>query len=235
MQLTVRDVVKFLNVTESTLMRWIKQRGLPAHWVSGQYHFNRAEILEWATAQQIQVSVEMFENLEKEPESVPSFSRALEAGGICYQLQDSNKERALRSLVDVLPLPEGTDRQTLLHLFLAREALASTAIGDGIALPHVRGPIVLHVPCPLITLGFLAKPVDFGALDGKPVYVLFSLISPTVHTHLQLLSRLSFALHNAKFKEVVMRQASAAEILAEARQVEAGLGTPPGSGGKAGM
>jgi PTS system nitrogen regulatory IIA component len=234
MQLTVRDVIKFLNVSESTLMRWIKQRGLPAHWVSGQYRFNRAEILEWATAQQVQVSVAMFDSPEKEAEAVPSFARALEAGGIFYHLQDSTKERALWSLVDLLPLPEGTDRQLLLHLILAREALASTAIGDGIALPHVRGPIVLHVPGPLITLGFLEKPVDFGALDGKPVFVLFSLISPTVHTHLQLLSRLSFALHDAKFKEVVMRQGPADEILAEARRVEAGLGTPPGSGGKAG-
>jgi PTS system nitrogen regulatory IIA component len=234
MKLTVRDVIKFLKVSESTIIRWIKQRGLPAHRVAGQYRFNRAEILEWATAQQIQVSTEMFENAEKEAEPAPSFAGALEAGGIFYQLHDSTKERALWSLVDVLPLPEGTDRQLLLHLFLAREALASTAIGDGIALPHVRSPIVLHVPRPLITLGFLEKPVDFGALDGKPVNMLFSLISPTVHTHLQLLSRLSFALHDAKFKEVVMRPGTPAEILAEARRVEAGLGASATSGGKAG-
>ena len=90
-----------------------------------------------------------------------------------------------------------------MRLFLAREASASTAIGDGIALPHVRNPIVLHVEQPMVTLCFLDHPVDFGALDGKPVHVLFSLICPTMRSHLQMLSRLSYALHDAKFKEVV--------------------------------
>ncbi len=47
-----------------------------------------------------------------------------------------------------LPLPEAIDRDLLLRLFLAREALASTAVGDGIALSHVRNPIVLHVSRP---------------------------------------------------------------------------------------
>ena len=123
-----------------------------------------------------------------------------------------SKERVLRALVGVLPLPDGMDRDLLLHLFLAREASASTGVGGGIALPHVRNPIVLHVPRPLITLAFLDRPVDFGALDGKPVQVLFSLISPTTRAHLQLLSRLSFALHDGHFRELLLRQAPREEI-----------------------
>ena len=47
------------------------------------------------------------------------------------------------SFFRTVPLPEGVDREFLLHLFLAREASASTAIGDGIAIPHVRNPIAL--------------------------------------------------------------------------------------------
>jgi PTS system nitrogen regulatory IIA component len=232
MQLTVRDVTKFFNVSETTVSRWIKQRGLPAQEVGGQYRFHRAELLEWASAHKVKVSVEMFADLQRDADPSPSLVEALEAGGIFYQLRDTNKERALSALVEVLPLPEGVDRQMLLHLFLAREASASTAIGDGIALPHVRNPVVLHVPRPMVTLGFLEKPVDFGALDGKPVLVLFSLISPTTRSHLQLLSRLSFALHDPKFKEVVLRQGSPKEILAEVRRVEAGLEAKPVANGK---
>ena len=65
MQLIVRDVATFLSVTESTVVRWIKQRGLPAQYIGGQYRFHRAELLEWATANQIKVSVELFDNLRK--------------------------------------------------------------------------------------------------------------------------------------------------------------------------
>ena len=129
-------------------------------------------------------------------------------------------------LSTLLPLPDGVDRELLLRLFLAREASASTAIGDGIALPHVRNPIVLHVMRPMVTLCFLEHPVDFGALDGKPVHVLFSLVCPTVRSHLQILSRLSYALQDEKFKSVVIRQGQGEEILREARRIEEALAAP---------
>jgi PTS system nitrogen regulatory IIA component len=230
MQLTVREVSKFLDVPESTIARWIKQRGLPAQHVGGQYRFNRSELLEWATANRLKVSVELFDRLENDAEPVPSLAEALEAGGIFPRLSGSDKDSALRSLVSVLPLPDELDRELLLRLFQAREASASTAIGDGVAFPHVRNPIVLRVVRPMIALCFLENPVDFGALDSKPVHVLFSLISPTVRTHLQLLGRLTFALHDAQFKDVVIRQGPSADILREARRVEALLPAPPGSG-----
>lgn len=223
MQLTVREVSKFLDAAESTVIRWIKQRGLPAQHIGGQYRFNRAELLEWATANHIKVSVEMFDHLETEDEPPPDLADALEKGGIFYHLPDTNKDRAMRALVEALPLPEGVDRELLLRLFLAREAAASTGIGDGIALPHVRNPIVLHVPRPMVTLCFLEQPIEFGALDGKPVHVLFSLICPTMRCHLQMMARLSHALHDAQFKHVVLRHAHRDEILREARRIEEAL------------
>ncbi len=124
------------------------------------------------------------------------------------------------------------DRELLLRLFLAREASASTAIGDGIALPHVRNPMVLHVKQPMVTLCFLEKPVDFGALDGQPVHVLFSLICPTMRSHLQMLARLSYALHDAKVKEVVTRQGQRDEVLAEVRRFESALAATANATGK---
>lgn len=63
-------------------------------------------------------------------------------------------------VVEAMRLPEAVDREQLLQVLLAREALASTAIGDGVAIPHVRNPIVLHVARPAITLCLLERPVD---------------------------------------------------------------------------
>jgi PTS system nitrogen regulatory IIA component len=226
MQLNIRDLTKLLDASESTVARWIKQRGLPAQQVGGQYRINRAELLEWATANQVRVSLDLFNNLETDAETVPTLAEALETGGIYYGLQDTNKDHALRALVQILPLPEGVDRELLLRLFLAREASASTAIGNGIAIPHVRNPIVLHVARPAVVLAFLKQAVDFGALDGKPVHVLFSIISPTNRSHLQLISRLSFALHDSQLRETVVRQAAQDEILKEVRRVEASMSVP---------
>src|SRR6266704_2983102 len=120
-----------------------------------------------------------------------------------------------QGVVDLMKLPDEVDRDFLYKVLLAREALGSTGVGDGIAIPHVRNPIVLHLSRPMVTLCFLERPVDFGALDGQPVTTLFTLISPTVRAHLHLLSRLGFALRDPAFKSAVTRQTSRDEILDE--------------------
>jgi len=217
MQLTVRDVVKLLNVSERTVYRWISERALPGQQLNGQYRFDRAELFEWATANQVNVSSAILEETETAAPP-PELVEALQTGGVFHHLPGTDKASALRSLVGVLRLPADVDRELLLHVLLAREALESTAIGDGIAIPHVRNPIVLRVSEPTVTLCFLEQPVAFGALDEKPVHTLFTLISPTVKVHLHLLSRLAFALRDPELKALLVRQAGAEEILAAVRK-----------------
>lgn len=220
MQLSVREAAKILDVSEKTIYRWINQGTLPAYRINEQYRFNRAELLEWATSHKINVSAEILHEPESQTAPLPSLVEALEAGGIFYRVSGTEKESALRAVVEMLRLPDEVDRDFLFRVLLARESLGSTAVGDGIAIPHVRNPIVLHVPRPAITLCFLEKPINFGALDGKPVQILFTLISPTVRAHLHLLSRLAYALRQPAFKKTVLGQGSREEILAEARKIE---------------
>ena len=137
-----------------------------------------------------------------------------------YGVTGTDKASVLDSVVQALHLPEEADRSFLYQVLLTRESLGSTGIGDGIAIPHVRNPIVLQIPSSMISLCYLKQAVDFGALDGQPVSILFTLISPTVRTHLNLLSKLSFALSDAQFKTIIKQQASRAEIFAEARRIE---------------
>jgi PTS system nitrogen regulatory IIA component len=222
-QLGVRDVSRLLNVSEKTVYRWIAHGVLPAYRVNEQYRFNRAELLEWATSRRMNVSATLFEEPESNATPIPGLVEALRAGGIFYRLGGKDKAAVLRAVVEHLRVPEEVDREFLLRVLLAREALQSTGIGDGIAIPHVRNPIVLHVSRPMVTLCFLERPIDFGAIDGKPVHVLFTMVSPTVRAHLRLLSRLSFALHDGGFKKAVLRQASSDEILHEGQRVEKGL------------
>ncbi len=220
MKLGVRDVASLLNVSEKTVYRWIKQGFLPAYRVHEQYRFNRAELLEWATSKRLNVSADIFAEPESDQVNLPSLLEALRAGGIHYRVGGKTASEVLRCAIDLVPLPEEVDRGFLLKVLLARESLGSTAVGNGIAIPHVRNPIVLHVPRPMISLCFLEHPVEFGALDGRPVHTLFTMICPTVRPHLHLLSRLAYALRDASFAETVSRQASREEIMAAASMVE---------------
>jgi PTS system nitrogen regulatory IIA component len=85
---------------------------------------------------------------------------------------------------------------------------------------------VLNVERPTVTLCFLENPVDFAALDGLPVSILFTLVNPTVRTHLHLLSRLAFILNDKGFRDVLKRQGSRDEILVEARRTMQSLTVP---------
>src|SRR5262245_39130595 len=220
-QLAVREVAKLLGVSEKTIYRWVRRGSIPAYRVNEQYRFNRAELLEWATSRKISVTPQLF----AEPDApVPTLLDAIQAGGITYRVGGDDKESALRSAVEVMRLPDEVDRMFLLQVLLAREALASTAIGGGIAVPHARNPVVLHVPRPMVSLCFLETPVPFGALDGKPVEVLFLLVSPSMRGHLHLLSLLSFAIHDERFRDTVSEQASRDEIYDSIRRVEASFG-----------
>jgi PTS system nitrogen regulatory IIA component len=226
MQLSVKDVARLLSVSEKTIYRWIKQASIPAYRISDQYRFNRAELLEWATSRRIQVSPEIFQEGEPSRLALPSLSEALKAGGIVYRVEGRDASSVLRSIVDILNLPEEVDRAFLYDVLLARERLGSTGIGEGIAIPHVRNPVVLHVSKPTVTLCFLEAPIDFGAIDGQPVRILFTLISPTVRAHLHLLSRLSFVLRNRDFKDALQRFGSREELMATLVAAEAVLPCP---------
>lgn len=219
-KLTVRDAAALLNASEKSVYRWIKQGVLPAYRINDQYRINRAELLEWATARKMHVSPEIFEEPESEDAPPPSLEEALRAGGIHYRVGGSDKASVLRAVVDTLNLPEDVDREFLYQVLLAREALGSTGVGDGIAIPHVRNPIVLHLSRPTVTLCLLEQPVDFDALDGQPVTTLFTLISPTVRAHLHLLSRLAFVLRNPRFLAAIRTQASREEIQDALREAE---------------
>lgn len=226
MQLTVKDVSRLLHVSEKSVYRWIDQGTLPAYRINDQYRFNRAELLEWATSRRINVAPEIFHESEGGGIPLPKLVEGIQAGGIFYRVEGSDKAAVLRAVVEHLRLPEEVDREFLLRVLLAREQLGSTGIGDGIAIPHVRNPVVLHLPRPSITLCFLEKRIDYDALDGKPVCALFTLVSPTVRAHLHMFSRLTFALRDEGFKKAIRDTGSREEILGEARRVESQFSEP---------
>ncbi len=223
MNLTVQDVATLLRVPESSIRKWISERGFPAHRVDDQLRFHRAEIVEWATTERIALPADLLEDPKTRGAGLPSLSQALEAGGIHAGLRGSDKLSVLREIVARLPLRKDSERAQLLEVLLAREAMGSTGVGDGIAIPHARSPIVMRVPTASVSLCLLEEPIEFGAIDGRPVSTVFLVVSPTVRAHLHLLSLIASALRSPGFREAVRRPLSADEILKAARAAETAL------------
>jgi nitrogen PTS system EIIA component len=218
MDLTVKDLVKLFNVADRTVYRWIQSGNLPFYKVNEQYRFNRVEMLEWATAQKIPISPEIF--AEPQGGALPTLTQAIKIGGIHYRIGGKDKEAVFKSIIQILRLPEEVDSEFLLQVLQARESLGSTGIGEGIAIPHARNPIVLHIPKPMVALCFLEQAIEFGALDGKPVNIIFMLVTPTVRSHLHLLSRLAFAIKDQEWSNLLTQPASREEIIEALQAIE---------------
>ena len=84
----------------------------------------------------------------------------------------------------------GLDPSVLTDLLIDREHLMTTAINQGVAVPHAR-EIVLSSPSDFVSVVFLDEPLDYGALDGVPVHTLFFLFSSSDKRHLHLLSKIA--------------------------------------------
>lgn len=223
MKLTVQDIARIFSLSEKTIYRWINQGDIPAYKINEQYRFNRTEIIEWATARRINFSPELFEEPEMEGGQIRSLSDSLDAGGVFYRVSGKSKDEVIREMVKIIRIPENVDPEFLYRVLMAREKMGSTAVGEGIAIPHARMPLVLHVSRPSVSLCFLEEPVEFGALDGKPVFALFTIISPTIRSHLYLLARLSYLLRNDEFKEILCKQGSRSAIVDTIRNLESNL------------
>ena len=220
MQISVKEAAKMLNVSESALYRWIDHSEIPFYKINDTYRFNRSELLEWATSRGMQISPDMYSEDPEDAPELPLLSDAHRAGSIFYHVEGNTNAEVLKSIVDRLTLPPEADRQYLYQILVAREALGSTGIGKGIAIPHVRNPVVLQVADPSVTLCFLEKPIDFKAVDGIPVSILFTIISPTVRSHLHLLSRIAFVLRDTEVQEALARRSSPEEILTAIARAE---------------
>jgi PTS system nitrogen regulatory IIA component len=225
MQLTIRNLAKAMQVDEQMIYHWISDQNMPAKQAGGQYYFNVSEVLEWATVRKMAIPSTFFQlgngNGNGNGAGAGDLERALRAGGIHYGIAGTDKESVLRAMVEVMPFPENLDRGFMLEVLLNREALGSTGIGEGMAIPHPRYPMVLPIAEPFITLCFLAQPIPYSAKNTQLVHTLFALVCPTVHLHLGLVAQLATALRDSPFHRAVVERAPVEQILQAAREFRA--------------
>lgn len=212
MNVSLREAARMLQVSEKTLYRWIQKGVLHAYRLHDEYRFNRVELEEWAVTHRRPMRLPPASPPAQS--APPNLGEAIIRGGIYHRIGGRTRDQVFESVVTLPGIPRHVDTTLLLEMLRAREQLASTAVGGGIAVPHPRNPLVLGVDEPAVLLCFLEHLVDFGALDGKRVHTLFLLLSPTVEAHLQTLARIGFVLHDTAFRKLLEKQAARESILA---------------------
>ena len=122
---------------------------------------------------------------------------------VATDLKSAKKEDILRELVDALVVADEVDkrhRNKLIEALMAREILGSTAIGQGVGIPHAKSECVRRL---VGAFGLSRKGVNFESLDGEPVYIFFLLLAPadSAGPHLKALARISRLLKDKYFRD----------------------------------
>jgi mannitol/fructose-specific phosphotransferase system IIA component (Ntr-type) len=151
-------------------------------------------------------------------------SEILLPASVRIPLQSTSKADVLRELVGLLPsASDDAVRESLLTAVLDREKRMSTGIGQGIAIPHGKSDRVQQME---IAFGISSRPIEFGALDGRPVDLFFVLISPpdmTAH-HIQALAQISRILSSDHLREELAAATGAEQVFQLLRREEVRLG-----------
>ena len=119
-----------------------------------------------------------------------NLSDYLNGSRIVLNLQGENKKQVLEKLVEILANQVSINQQNIVDLLEVREKLSTTGIGFGIAIPHCKSSEVSELQ---VVVGRFEQGVDFNALDGKPVKLLFLLVAPEQSSseHLKVLAKIA--------------------------------------------
>jgi len=147
----------------------------------------------------------------------------IQPGLVNIELTGHGKDAVLNELVDLIPCVQDNTqaRETLLRALHEREALHSTGIGDGVALPHARNALVGLVDKPVIVFGRHPTGIPYNAIDGKPAQLFFLIVAPSVTQHLAVLARISRVLRDPKLRQHLLIADQPAKVVTAIREAEA--------------
>jgi PTS system nitrogen regulatory IIA component len=128
-------------------------------------------------------------------------------------LKGTTKRIVIRELLELCcPLAGPNEIEPVFRSIMERERLMSSGIGHGIAMPHGFSTGVTEFAA---SLGVASKPIEFDAVDGRPVSIIFLVVSDDDHTgdKLKALARISRLLHNESFRVALATSRSADEAM----------------------
>ncbi len=215
MQLSIAEMARHLDLPQTTLLRWIRQGHIPLQQRGDTCEYNPLVLERWARQHRLTISLSPHVCDAVESEDSNDLLTAMQRGGVYYDIEGRTVAEVLEQAIAHLPdLSNAAARRELLEVLLAREALASTGVGGGVAMPHPRRPRLDLFPKSQVTTFFLKHAIDFKAVDQQPVFVMFLLLSPCLKSHLKLLSQLSFCVRSSTFVQQLRQRPIQTEFYA---------------------
>lgn len=232
MDLKIKDVADLLNVSESTILKWVLDGKIPTYRINQHYYFSRTEIENWVISHKLDKTDETSPFApRKEVEKIPrsqittggskqfSLFRAIHKGDVLHHLKGETKEEIIKGTMKRVSKALHVDSDVMTDLLLDRESLMPTALNNGIAVPHTRDTL-LNAHHDAVIVVFLDHPLEYGALDGQPVHTLFFLFACEDKRHLHLLAKIAHLSSQPHAREFFQTQPPKEHLLAFIKEWE---------------
>ncbi|MBQ7159844.1 MAG: PTS sugar transporter subunit IIA [Treponema sp.] len=201
--LTIEEVAKYLRVSERTVYDWAQKGEIPSGKIGTVWRFKRSEIEKW-------VNERLSSNSKADDANTSVRVRNILSPDRIVFINHTTKHDALVELAtNLATAPQVKDEKELVSGILQREELMSTAVGRGIAIPHVRLSSVTDL---VMSVGICKNDIiDFQPVDDVPVRLLIMIAAAhNQHTYyLQTLSYFSSKLKNKELRDALIASASA--------------------------
>ncbi|MBU0639671.1 MAG: PTS sugar transporter subunit IIA [Planctomycetes bacterium] len=193
--MTLQELAVHIGIDVREVKRLAERGRLPGQCVRGEWRFNRAQMLDWLQREMHTLDEQQIRDLERamargRDEVIVGDLLAPEA--VDMNLPARSRPSVLRELVR---LAERTglvyDPAGLIESIEEREALRTTALPKGIALPHPRRPLPYATADPLLCLARVPGGLPFGGPDGRLTYLFVLILSHDERAHLGVLARLA--------------------------------------------
>jgi PTS system nitrogen regulatory IIA component len=149
-----------------------------------------------------------------------SLAQLVERGGIYYSVTGGSIREIMSNVINNLPFMPSDKKQALLKAVMEREALISTGVENGIALPHPRTPMLEDGEEPFVAIAFPFISPDWTTPDNSKVHTIFLIVSKSPKQHLGVLSKINFLCKQGKFFSRLSAQSTKERIIAAIEEAE---------------
>ncbi len=142
-----------------------------------------------------------------------SLSDLFSRGGVYKNIFGSTAEELFVSISKTISVPSEITPEQLYDALCRRERISTTAVGNGIAIPHSSVPLFKNSDEQKIAICYLKEPVDMGAADHRKVYVMFVILTSNMHSHMKVISKIADFLKKSEVRKALEAHVDLGEIL----------------------
>jgi len=190
--MTVHEFAKYLKISEKTVIRMAQKGEIPVIKIASQWRFMKTIIDDWLISKMDSAGNSGISSMIKN-DTIPLYlSRLVKTDYILFDIKPGDSQQIFKQLVK--PLLDSKlieDEKKYIDLLIERENIVSTAIGKGIAMPHIRNPFQCPVKLPSVIIGICKEGVDFNSYDKGKTHLFFLICSDSEVVHLKIMAKVA--------------------------------------------